>query len=146
MKLEDYHTREDLAFIEAISNIISKRNYNPKKALIYSKFIGGAKGMCFFLMEEGKEPIRLKLKEFINKKMISLRITPDKILSMLESFHFSMMKGFKLKDHKKLYYIMCNAHTDGKPIIGTVINGKTQLVKRISDILAILGEGDDQLN
>lgn len=146
MKLEDNFTKEDLAFKEAITTIIKRRKFNPKKAMIYVKFIGGQLGMSFHLLQKDREPVSIRLQEFITRKMMSLRMTPERLLTMFEAFHFSMMRGFKLEDHKKLYYIVFNTAKDKKPAIGAVLEGKSKIVKTFSDILAILGEGDEQLN
>jgi len=139
------HSNIDLAFSNTLELIGKKRGSKKKNICLRLRFLGEKKIMEVALFRK-KNLSRLKLKELICKKMIALRYSAEDFYFSFSAFHEAMVQQFKVKQPNNVALLIYESPKSGRPLLVACIEGRPLHSMFISDMLATINMGDEQLN
>lgn len=137
--------RVDAAFSEALEMIGIKKGRPKKNVCLRVRFIGEQKAMELGLFTP-KSITQIHHSELFSPKLTAMRFGLDDFYCSLRAFYQMTKKQFNVSSKEDIALLLYESPRQQKPIIVTAINGKIKHSICVSDLLAILGIGDELLN
>jgi len=135
----------DAAFSESLQRIGKKRGRKKKNVCLRIRFLGEKRAMELGLFTK-KSITRLNYGEIASRKLTALRYSMDDFYFSFRAFHEMTMQQFKVKTPKDVAILLYQSPKHGRPLMVACVDGKAKVSRYVSDVLAILNMGDEQLN
>ncbi|CAG5086760.1 hypothetical protein [Parvicella tangerina] len=138
-------SRVDTAFSEVLEQI-GKRKGKPKKNVcIRIRFVGEQKAMELGLFTF-KSIVRLDYLELSSQKLTALRFGIEEFYGCIKAFYQMTKQKFKVGSKEDVAVLFYESSKSKRPVVVGAVNGKLKQCMYVSDLLAILGTGDELLN
>lgn len=142
---KDITNKVDAAFSEVLELIGIRKGKTKKNVCIRVRFIGEKKAMELGLFTL-KSIVRLHYLELSSPKLIALRFRVEDFYCCIQAFYQMTKKRFKVAAQKDIAVLLYESPKTNRPVVVSAIDGKLKQCMYVSDLLAILGTGDELLN
>lgn len=141
---KDITNKVDAAFSEVLELIGIRKGKAKKDVCIRVRFIGEKKAMELGLFTL-KSIVRLHYLELSSPKLIALRFGVEDFYCCIQAFYQMTRKRFKVAK-EDIAVLLYESSKTNRPVVVSAVDGKLKQCMYVSDLLAILGTGDELLN
>lgn len=138
-------TRIDKAFSEALEMVGKKKGKSKKNVCIRIRFLGEQKALELGMFNL-KTIVRLNHWELYSPKLAAIRFSLEDLYCSFQAFYTIVKEQFKVESDEDIALLLYESAKAQRPILVGCIDGKMKNCMYVSDLVAILGIGDDQLN
>lgn len=135
----------DQAFSESLRMIGLKRGKNEKDVCLRVRFVGEKNALELGLFNL-KKVVRLHHSELFSSKVTALRLGIEDIYFSLMAFCQMTKERYEIKPEEDIAVLVYESPRAQKPIVVCAVDGKLKHSMFLSDLMAILGIGDELLN
>jgi len=135
----------DQAFSEALQMIGIKKGKSKKNVCLRVRFLGEQKALELGVFTL-KSITRINHWEIFTPKLTALRFSLEDFYSSFRAFHEIVKERFKVNPDNDITLLLYESAKAKRPILVGCVDGKLKHSMYVSDLLAILGMGDEQLN
>lgn len=137
--------RVDQAFSESLDLIGLKRGKSKSNVCLRFRFIGKEKALEIGLFNL-KKIKRLHHSELFGPKVTALRLGLEDIYFSILAFREMTKERYEVDPKDDIAVLMYESPKENKPVLVSAVEGKLKHSMFLSDLVAILGIGNELLN